>query len=102
MATARKPYPEREPNPHTFPVGEEVELPGHAAKRDDAAIKHDVESALFYDNLVNSYQVTVDVKDGVVTLSGTVDSDEEKRAAEEDAQAVPGVSQVINNLVVKA
>lgn len=101
MAMARKPYPGREPNPRTFPVGEEAELPGHAARRDDAAIKRDVESALFYDNLVNSYQVNVDVRDGVVTLSGTVDSAEEKRAAEEDARAVPGVRDVVSNLIIK-
>ncbi len=102
MATARKPYPGREPNPRSFPVGSEAELPGEVRRKDATAIRRDVESALFYDNLVSSYQVKVDVVDGVVTLSGTVDSEEEKRATEEDAKAVPGVTQVVNNLLVKA
>ncbi|MBI2952690.1 MAG: BON domain-containing protein [Chloroflexi bacterium] len=100
MPFTRQPYPEREPNPRSFPVGNEPELPGKV-KRDDSTIKSDIESALFYDNMVNSYQVKVDVKDGVVTLAGTVDSEEEKRLAEEDVKAVPGVLQVTNQLVAK-
>ncbi len=97
----REPYPEREPNARSFPVENEPELPGHVT-RPDTAIKSDTESILFYDNMVNSYQVKVDVKDGITTLSGTVDSNDEKRVAEEDAKKVAGVRQVINNISVKA
>ncbi len=98
---SRWPHPDREPNPHSFPVGNEADLPGEI-KRDDTAIKRDVESSLFYDTVVSSYDVKVNVQDEVVTLDGTVDSDAAKMAAEEDAKAVPGVRQVQNNLTVKA
>lgn len=102
MPFTRQPYPDREPNPTSFPVGSEAELPGKVAKREDQTIRRDIESALFYDNMVNSYQVTVDVVDGVVTLSGAVDSEDERRMAEEDARVIPGVRQIVNNLTVRS
>ncbi len=43
----------------------------------------------------------VDVKDGTVTLTGTVNSSFEKRAAGDDAWEVPGVRDVQNNLQIK-
>jgi hyperosmotically inducible periplasmic protein len=45
--------------------------------------------------------VTVDVKDGVVTLKGNVSSVEKKAKAEETARKVDGVKSVVNNLEVK-
>ncbi|GEP88994.1 BON domain-containing protein [Chitinophaga terrae (ex Kim and Jung 2007)] len=44
--------------------------------------------------------VTADVKDGVVTLSGTVNSEEEKTAAENAAKTVKDVKSVSNNISV--
>jgi hypothetical protein len=44
--------------------------------------------------------VTADVKDGVVTLSGTVNSEEEKTAAENAAKTVKDVKSVTNDIMV--
>jgi hypothetical protein len=44
--------------------------------------------------------VTADVKDGVVTLSGTVNSDADKTAAEAAATAAKDVKSVTNNIMV--
>ncbi|RFS19495.1 BON domain-containing protein [Chitinophaga silvatica] len=44
--------------------------------------------------------VTADVKDGVVTLSGTVSTDDEKMAAENAAKSVKDVKSVTNNIMV--
>lgn len=48
--------------------------------------------------------VSVDVKEGVVTLSGTVATEEEKKALESSAKAADekGVKSVVNNIVVQA
>lgn len=77
-------------------------FPGNAPQRSDADIKRDVEGSLFRDPDVRSYEVSVDVRDGNVTLSGTVDDDLARAKAEDDARAVPGVKQVLNNLQVKS
>ncbi|CAL1518013.1 BON domain-containing protein [Chitinophaga sp. MM2321] len=44
--------------------------------------------------------VTADVKDGVVTLSGTVTDDAAKSSAEDAAKAVKGVASVTNDITV--
>ena len=77
-------------------------LPGDVPRRGDAEIKSDLESALFRDPAVRSYQVTVDVRDGVITLSGTVDDNLALMAAEDHARAVPGAREVRNNLRVRS
>jgi len=101
MPNGRMPFSERPLNPRTyyFPTGMGP-YAGRVMQRPDEDIKRDVETALFYDTWVNSYQVHVDVKDGVVTLTGTVDSSFEKRAAGDDAWEVPGVRDVRNNLQI--
>jgi len=48
-----------------------------------------------------SSAVTSEVKKGEVTLSGVVNSPELKDAAEKAAQAVKGVSKVVNNIQVQ-
>jgi len=77
-------------------------IPGAPPRRSDQDIKRDIETALFYDEAVRSYRVKIDVADGLVTLSGQVDSDAEKRKAEEDAHVIPGVKTVRNNLTVQS
>lgn len=70
--------------------------------RSDEDIKRDVKDALFWDTWVDSTRVNVDAQDGVVTLSGTVASPVEKRAAGDDAWDIPGVVDVVNNLSVQS
>ncbi len=68
--------------------------------RNDEEIKRDVDEAFFWDTWVDAYKITVDVTDRVVTLTGTVDSLTEKRAASENAWNIPGVADVNNNLQI--
>lgn len=75
-------------------------VPGAPSWRSDQDIRRDIETSLFYDRAIRSYQVKVDVQGGLVTLSGTVDSDAEKLKAEEDTRVIPGVTAVCNNLAV--
>ena len=44
--------------------------------------------------------VSVDVRSGVVTLSGTVSSEDQKREAERAVSGVDGVTQVVNQLTI--
>jgi len=52
------------------------------------------------DVVVKGGAIQVDVKDGVVTLSGKVETNQQKKKAEKLTHKVGGVKQVINNLVV--
>jgi len=77
------------------------ELSGTPPHRSDEDIRRDIETALFYDDLVRSYEVQVAVQDGMVTLKGTVDDDIAIRRAVDHAKAVPGVRDVCNNLQLR-
>lgn len=68
--------------------------------RSDWEIKHDIESQLFWSPFVDADEVTVSVLDGVATLTGTVDSLLELRAAEEQALE-GGAWKVRNQLKLK-
>ncbi len=67
-------------------------------RRSDERIHEDVSHSLWADGQLDASEITVAVKDGVVTLDGTVDSRADKRAAEDLAWDVPGVVDVMNNL----
>jgi osmotically-inducible protein OsmY len=67
----------------------------------DSQLKKDVESELEWDPLIDVARVGVVVKDGVVTLSGHLDSYAEKIAAERVAQRVAGVRAVVVELDVR-
>ncbi len=96
------PEPNRErPEERTvFGMGDYGPFPGQAPSRSDEDIRRDVQTALFYDEAVSSIGINVEVQNGNVTLSGTVQSDLAKRAAGDDAWRVAGVRNVANNLVV--
>jgi len=66
----------------------------------DNAISDEVRIRLTSDPLVKGGDLTADVKDGVVTLSGTLSSQEQKDKARKLAGKVKGVKQVINNITV--
>lgn len=69
-------------------------------KFDDAWIDGSVETALLLNTHLNSFKIDTDVRNGVVTLTGTVDSDIDRDLAGEIAKGVDGVQQVDNRLVV--
>lgn len=67
----------------------------------DNDIQQDVLDEFVWDPEVQASDVGVEVDDGVVTLTGTVDSYIEKLAAERAAQRVEGVRAVANNLSIR-
>lgn len=70
-------------------------------KKDDLAIRHDVLSELDWDPRFDSRNIGVAVKNGVVALSGHVGSYAERRAAEEGAQSIAGVTAVANDIIIE-
>ena len=52
------------------------------------------------DDDIDATEIAIEVKSGEVTLTGTVNSREEKRAAEDIAEQSPGVREVQNHLRV--
>ena len=71
-------------------------------KVDDAALTAKVKTALMAEPGLRSLAIDVDTRDNIVTLNGTVDSQEKKQRAMQVAQGVEGVKSVSDNLVVKA
>ena len=69
--------------------------------RTDEEIQADVLAELKWDALIQPNEIGVIVKDGVVTLTGWVDSYTKKWAAEEAAHRVRGVKAVANDIEVK-
>ena len=69
--------------------------------RTDEEIQRDVLEELKWDSRVQPNEIGVAVKDGIVTLTGWVDSYLKKRAAEEAAHRVPGVKAVANDIEVR-
>src|SRR5258708_34281413 len=67
----------------------------------DEQIQQEVLAELKYDPRVRPNEVGVVVKDGVVTLTGWVDSYLKKWAAEEAAHRVHGVNAVANDIEVR-
>ena len=69
---------------------------------DDAAITTKVKSAVLAEPGLKTLQINVDTKDGVVTLSGTVDTPVLKERAMQIAQQTNGVRSVVDNLAIKS
>jgi osmotically-inducible protein OsmY len=69
--------------------------------RTDEQIQKDVLEELKWDSRVRPNEIGVVVKDGIVTLTGWVDSFAKKWAAEEAAQRVKGVQAVANDIEVR-
>jgi hyperosmotically inducible protein len=67
---------------------------------DDAALTASVNAALVADKPSNFTRIDVDTTSGVVSLTGTVETPEQRRRAEQLASRVDGVKRVINNLQV--
>jgi osmotically-inducible protein OsmY len=71
------------------------------ATRTDAEIQTDVIAELKWEPRVQAPEIGVSVKDGVVTLTGWVDSYTKRWAAEEAAHRVRGVKAVANEVEVR-
>ena len=67
----------------------------------DVRLQTGVADELAWTSTVNAAQVGVSVHDGVVTLSGEVDSHPEKTAALAAALRVAGVTSVVDEITVR-
>ncbi len=74
------------------PVGENVE---------DVAITSKVKSALIASPQVGALSIGVDTSRNIVTLTGTVETQAQKREAEQIAKDIEGVQAVVNQIVVR-
>ncbi|HET7037496.1 MAG TPA: BON domain-containing protein [Thermomicrobiaceae bacterium] len=80
-----------QPGPHT----------GKGPKRSDQHIDDEVRSHLTQHGHLDASNIDVNVSNGVVTLTGTVDSRQAKRTAEQVTDSVPGVKDVTNQLKIQ-
>jgi hyperosmotically inducible protein len=71
-------------------------------KLEDAAITAKVKAAMIGEPGLKALQINVDTANGVVTLTGAVDTPQHLDRATQVAQAVPGVKSVDNRLNVKS
>lgn len=69
--------------------------------RTDEAVAADIRSELRFDPATDRYQIEVEVRDGRVTLSGTVDSWQESRLAQHVVKSVPGVKEIVDRILVE-
>lgn len=67
----------------------------------DSQIQQDIQTELKWQPFLNSSQIGVAVKDGVVTLTGTVDTYSKKLAAEKAARNVSGVKAIAEDIEVR-
>ena len=84
--------------------GEELRAAGEKAgvKLDHAALLAQVKAKLVTDvGLATATSIDVDVRGQVVTLKGSVSSEEQRRQAEESVRQMNGVTRVMNELTVK-
>jgi osmotically-inducible protein OsmY len=64
-------------------------------------LQKDVQDAIKWEPLLNAAEIGVTVKDGIVTLTGNVDSYSKKSEAEDAAKNVAGVKAVVEKIEVK-
>jgi osmotically-inducible protein OsmY len=78
-------------------------MTGRTAGRhiDDLTITTSVKARLVADKLSNFTRIDVDTVNAVVSLNGLVESEHEKRRAEDIASLVEGVEKIINDLQVQ-
>ncbi|MBD1393011.1 BON domain-containing protein [Mucilaginibacter glaciei] len=69
--------------------------------RTNEELQQDVENAIKWEPLLNAAEIGVTAKDGVITLSGTVDNYLKKQEAENAAKSVAGVKAVAEDITIK-
>jgi hyperosmotically inducible protein len=67
----------------------------------DDMIYNNVRIKLAGDQVVKGGALDVDVKDGVVTLKGSVEQEKQRDRAAKLAKGIKGVKQVINNITIR-
>ena len=75
--------------------------PSGSERTEDAAITAKVKTALGGDPRTKAHQINIETREGVVQLSGFVDTSEAKSTAEQLARAVDNVKSVDNEIDVK-
>ncbi len=70
-------------------------------KRSDDLITDDINDHLTWDDRIDATDIQVDVNEGIVTLTGSVETRRDKRIAEDIADDVAGVADVNNNLQIR-
>lgn len=70
-------------------------------RRSDERIREEASEALMRDPFVDASKIRVEVKDGIVTLRGSVESRWMKRQAEDCVDDISGVDDVRNELTVR-
>ena len=72
------------------------------AGTDDAALKSQIKAKLQDQAAAGLANVDVDIKDGVVELTGVVEKAEQKQRASQVVRAIEGVRDVVNRIEVRA
>ena len=75
-------------------------LAGGTALAQSGDLQGAVSTAIAHDAMLKNQPVTASVDRGVVTLNGTVETEQQRQQAETDAANVPGVSGIQNNITV--
>ena len=81
-----------------MPQGQHAGKGPKGYRRSDERIREEICDALTQHAHIDASEIEVRVKDGEVTLTGTVDRREEKRMAEDAVERVQGVREVHNQL----
>jgi BON domain len=74
----------------------------HSSAPNDGAIVAEIQSKLYQDPVLKTRDVRVISQKGVVVLTGTVQSNDEKTAVEHIAQGADGAKQVIDDMTVSS
>ena len=69
--------------------------------KSNAELQTDVQNAIKWEPLMNAAEIGVTAKDGIVSLTGVVDSYAKKMEAENAAKKVNGVKAIVENIEVK-
>jgi len=70
------------------------------ARNTDSDLQAAVATAISHDALLKNQPITVEIANGVVTLGGTTETEQQRQQAETDAANVQGVSGIQNNITV--
>jgi osmotically-inducible protein OsmY len=72
-------------------------------QKTDAALKESINNALWKDNVLRAldyYEIDVHVKNGIVYLNGHIASTTSQNRIENAIRSIPGILEIINNLVL--